>query len=305
MDGCSRFDASRSTPRPDSRSTGCRCPIRSRPGQPAGRARKRRSPAVRGVAATTAATTGGAPGGSRGGQHGGRLREGRAAGHDVVDEDQERARRGSGRCRGSRTNVPARLARRCAGGQRRGVPHPPAAAQQPGLRRRAARRPAVRRPPDRVSSRTWSRPRVRSAARELGTGTSSSGPLRSGTARLTAATASASAVPSGRASSARPRSLKASTAGPHRPPVGAGGDGRRKAPRDPPRRGRAGAGQQGGAPAAQHRPGHGAAGAGARQHQVGQRGDHRPAHAAQPVPAERAGATGRGHLWTRRRPQSG
>ena len=159
--------------------------------------------------------------------------------------------------------------------QRRRVLHPPAPAQQPGL---GCGTPAARSSATacRVSSRTWSRPRVRSAAGNSAPGPAAAARAAPGPPRLTAATASASAVPSGRGQLGPAPLLEGDHGGPHGARVGAGGDRRREAPRDPPRRREPRPGQQRGAGDTARRPG--------RPQPAQVRGSTRSASAATPIP---------------------
>ena len=203
-------------------------------------------------------------------QRRGRLGERRAAGHDVVHEHDRPARSpGGGAGRGR--EPPGQVAPALHRVQARGVTCPAAAAQH---RPRAAGTPAARSSP---AARRGQLPHVvaapaRTAAGELGTGTSSTGPRsgRGGPRGQQHGHRQGQRGPEGPASSARPCSLNASTAGRTGPAYGpAATVGGRPGGQ---RRGAASCGRASQRRARRHTsaPGHAAAGAGAGQQQVGQ-----------------------------------
>ena len=237
LDGCSRFDASPSTRRPDSRSDGPSRTISARFGQP------RRSPRevapdapCRGVAATTAASTGGSSG---------RRSADSAAAASVsvaplvtTSSTSTSSAPGAGRTDAvGSAKEPARLARRAAADRPAESRTRPAPAQQPGLARRQPGRPQLgHRPAGQLRARG---PGRGCAAPPPSWAPAPAAPARAaGAALTTAATARASAVPSG------PRELRPALLlervdrGPHRAAVGAGRGRRREAPGEPPGRGR-------------------------------------------------------------------
>ena len=182
------------------------------PGQRAGRAAEAPSRAVRGVAATTAASTGGPPGRRRAASTA--AASVRVAPLVTTSSTRTSSAPGGGRRRGSSDERAGQVGPPLRRRQPGGVPHPAAPAQQPRLRGRHPGRPqlghrAAGSAPARGPGRGCAAPRG-----ELGTGTSSTGRRRLRDARRRPRPRPAPAPPpAGRASSARPRSLNAITAG--------------------------------------------------------------------------------------------